>query len=45
MLPFLRIKKEPAKLAIEFQKHSFSSRDLAWKQSIKEKIEALNRLS
>jgi hypothetical protein len=45
MLPFLRIKQEPAKVAIEFQKQSFSSRDLEWKQSMKEKIAALNRLS
>jgi hypothetical protein len=45
MLPFLRIKQEPAKLAIEFQKQSFISRDREWKQSMKEKIEALDRLS
>ena len=44
-LPFLRIKREPALLAIEFQRENATSKDQAWKLSMKQKITQWNKAS
>jgi len=45
MLPFLRLKQEVARIAIEFQRQSYVNRDQEWKLAMKQKVMALNALS
>ena len=45
LLPFLRMKLEPAKLAIEFQSRMKERPDKTWQMLMKQRITALNELS
>jgi len=45
LLPFLRVKLEPAKLAIEFQSRMKDRPDKTWQLLMKQRITALNDLS
>ena len=45
LLPFLRLKREPAKLAIEFQHNMKDRPNKDWQLMMKQKITVLNKLS
>jgi hypothetical protein len=45
LLPYLRLKLEPAKLAIEFQKRPKDTCDREWQLSVRQQISLLNSAS